>query len=57
MVMATTTPHINNKDGDIDGMLRQLGHGKKIGATFRFSIPVSLPGPLHQQKTCKKNDE
>jgi signal transduction histidine kinase len=37
-----------NKDGGIGGMLRHLGNGKKIGATFKFSIPVSPSGSLHQ---------
>ena len=37
-----------NKDGGIGGMLHHLGNGKKIGATFKFSIPVSLPGPIQQ---------
>ena len=50
--------HINNsnsnRDGGIGGMLRHLGDGKKIGATFKFSIPVSLPHPLHKQNACQK---
>ncbi len=37
-----------NKNGGIGDMLHHLGNGKKIGATFKFSIPVSLSGPLHQ---------
>ena len=53
--------HINknnkNKDGGIGGMLRHLGNGKKIGATFKFSIPVSLSGPYISERPPKKNDE
>ncbi len=38
-----------NKDEGIDGILRHLGNDKKIGATFKFSIPVSLSTRhLHQ---------
>jgi two-component system, OmpR family, sensor histidine kinase VicK len=52
--------HINNsknKDGGIGGMLRHLGNGKKIGATFKFSIPVSLYDPCISKRPAKKNDE
>ena len=46
----------SNKDGGIGGMLRHLGNGKKIGATFKFSIPVSLSGPYISKRPAKKND-
>ena len=43
-----------NKDGGIGDMLRHLGNGKKIGATFKFSIPVSLSGPYISKRPAKK---
>ncbi len=46
-----------NRDGDMHDMLPQLGNGKKIGATFKFSIPKSLSGPYISKRPAKKNDE
>ena len=44
----------SNKDGGIGGMLRHLGNGKKMGATFKFSIPVSLPTHYISKRPAKK---
>ena len=41
-----------NKDEGIDEISRHLESGKKIGATFKFVIPVSLRSPM-----LEKNDE
>ena len=45
----------NNKDGGgIGGMLRHLGNCKKMGTTFKFSIPVSLPTHYINKRPSKK---
>jgi hypothetical protein len=46
--------NINKDGGGIGGMLRHLGNGKKIGATFKFSIPVSLPTHYISKRPSKK---
>ncbi len=46
-----------NKDEGIDDISRHLGSGKKIGATFKFVIPVSLPVHMPAKDMPEKNDE
>ena len=46
-----------NKNGGIGDMLHHLGNGKKIGATFKFSIPVSVYDPYISKMLAQKNDE
>ena len=53
MMMAATATAKTGM-GALAGMLRHLGNGKKIGATFKFSIPVSLSTPTSVKCLPKK---
>nr|CAD42697.1 putative histidine kinase [uncultured crenarchaeote] len=46
-----------DKDEGIDEILHHLGSEGKIGATFKFVIPVSLPSHMPTKDMPEKNDE
>jgi signal transduction histidine kinase len=46
-----------NKDEGIGEMLHHLGNDKRIGATFKFVIPVSMSAHLPEKDMPKKNNE